>query len=88
MPAVIRSQTKYSLVQSFRAWSERILIDAAQEELHRKYPGTSVRPLRRGALRSLLRFLFKTSFRLTPLPIRRRAMRAMLVRKGQDWDPA
>lgn len=88
MPAVIRKQTKYSAIQSFRAWSERILIDAAQEELHRMYPGTSVGPRRAGPVRSLLRSLFKTGFRITPLPVRRRVMSAMLVRKGQDWDPA
>ena len=88
MPAVIRKETKYSLVQSFRAWSERILIEAAQEDLHRKYPGTSVRPLRPGARRTAMRVLFKTGFRLTPQPIRRRVMRRLLVRKGQDWDPA
>ena len=88
MPAVIRSETKYSILQRFRAWSERILIDAAQEDLHRKYPGASGRPLRGSPLRSAMRLLFKTGFRLTPSPIRRRAMRFLLVRKGQDWDPA
>jgi hypothetical protein len=35
-----------------------------------------------------VRSLFKTGFRLVPLGIRRRAMRIMLMRKGQDWDPA
>jgi hypothetical protein len=88
MPAVIHSETKYSIVQSFRAWSERTLIEAAQEDLHRKYPGTSVQPRRHGAFQSAVRILFKTGFRLTPLPIRRWAMRFLLVRKGQDWDPA
>jgi hypothetical protein len=88
MPAVIRKQTKYSAVQSFRAWSERILIDAAQEELHRAYPGTSGAPRRASLPRSLVRSLFKTGFRLTPLRIRRRVMSVMLIRKGQDWDPA
>lgn len=88
MPAVIRSQTKYSPVQSFRAWSERVLIEAAQEDLHRKYLGTSVQPRRHGAFQSAVRALFKTVFRLMPLPIRRWAMRFLLVRKGQDWDPA
>ncbi len=88
MPAVIRSQTKYSLVQSFRAWSERILIEAAQEDLYRMYPGTAARPLRRGTRRSAVRFVFKTGFRVVPLPVRRRIMAMMLIRKGQGWDPA
>ena len=88
MPALIRSQTRYSRLQTFRAWSERTLIEAAQEDLYRKYPGTAARPRRRGPLRTALRILFTTGFRLTPAFIRRRAMRLMLVRKGQDWDPA
>lgn len=88
MPAVIRSQTRYSVIQSFRAWSERILIEAAQEELYRKYPGTAVRPVRRSTLRRAIRIFFKTGFRLTPLPVRRRLMHRILVRKGQDWSPA
>jgi hypothetical protein len=88
MPAVIRSQTKYSVIQSFRAWSERILIEAAQEDLYRKYPGTAVRPLRRSTLRRAIRLFFKSGFRLTPPPTRRWLMHRLLVRKGQDWNPA
>ena len=88
MPAVIRSQTKYSVIQSFRAWSERILIEAAQEDLYNKYPGTSVRPLRRSTLRRAIRLFFKTGFRLTPAPVRGWIMHRLLVRKGQDWNPA
>jgi hypothetical protein len=87
MPAVIRSQTRYSIIQSFRAWSEKILIEAAQEDLYRKYPGTAIKPLRRSTLHRAIRVFFKTGFRLTPLPVRRRFMRLMLVRKGQDWSP-
>ena len=87
MPAVIRNQTRYTPIQRFRAWSERTLIDAAQEDLYRKYPGTAARPRRRGSLRTAIRIMFTTGFRLTPASIRRRAMRLMLVRKGQDWDP-
>jgi hypothetical protein len=88
MPAVIRRQTRYSLLQRFRVWSERILIEAAQDEVQRKYPQAGARPLRRGRLRSILRTGFKVSFRLVPAAIRNRLMRAMLVRKGQDWNPA
>ena len=88
MPAVIRSQTKYSLIQSFRAWSEKILIEAAQEDLYRKYPGTSARPRRRSTLRRSIRIFFRTGFRLTPPPLRRWIMKRLLVRKGQDWSPA
>lgn len=88
MPAVIRHETKYGPIQAFRRWSERILIDAAQEELYRKYPGAATRPRRRGALRTAVRLVFATGFRLTPAAIRRRLMRTMLVRRGQDWDPA
>ncbi|MDO8483777.1 MAG: hypothetical protein Q7S35_02390 [Candidatus Limnocylindrales bacterium] len=88
MPAVIKHETKYSPIQAFRRWSERILIDAAQEDLYRKYPGAAVHPRRRGRVRVAARLVFTTGFRLTPAPIRRRLMRAMLVRRGQDWDPA
>jgi hypothetical protein len=88
MPAVVRSQTRYSMIQSFRRWSEKILIEAAQEDLYRKYPGTAVKPMRRSTLRRAVRAFFKTGFRLTPLPIRRWIMHRMLVRKGQDWSPA
>jgi hypothetical protein len=87
MPAVIRTQTRYSIIQSFRAWSEKILIEAAQEDLYRKYPGTAIKPLRRSTLRRAIRVFFKTGFRLTPLSVRSRFMRLMLVRKGQDWSP-
>lgn len=88
MPAVIRSQTRYSVIQSFRAWSEKILIEAAQEDMYRKYPGTGVRPRRRSTLRRAIRIFFKTGFRLCPAPIRRWLMHLILVRKGQDWSPA
>lgn len=88
MPAVIRKQTRYSPLQAFRVWSERILIEAAQDELQRKYPTTAPRPLRRGRLRSVLRVGFRTAFRLVPKPLRNRIMRTMLIRKGQDWSPA
>jgi len=88
MPAVIRKQTKYSPLQSFRAWSERILIEAAQLELHAKYPGTGPQPLRRGRVRSAIRIMFTTGFRVTPRPLRNWIMHRLLVRKGQDWDPA
>jgi len=88
MPAVIRKQTKFSLLQRFRAWSERILIEAAQDEVYNKYPQAGVKPLRRGAFRSFLRTGFKIGFRIVPAPIRNRMMRVMLVRKGQDWSPA
>ncbi len=88
MPAVIRKQTRFSLLQTFRVWSERILIEAAQDELHAKYPKHAARPLRRGRLRSVLRVGFKVAFRLVPTPIRNRIMRWMLIRKGQDWSPA
>ncbi len=88
MPAVIRSQTKYSLLQRFRAWSERMLIEAAQEDMYRKYPGTAARPMRRGTLRRAIQILFKTAFGIVPVPIRDRIMHLMLVRKGQDWTRA
>ncbi len=88
MPAVIKRETKYSPIQAFRRWSERTLIDAAQEDLYRKYPGTAVRPRRRGPASRAVRIVFTTGFRLTPAPIRRRIMKTMLVRPGQDWDPA
>jgi hypothetical protein len=88
MPTVIKHETRYSPIQAFRRWSERILIDAAQEDLYRKYPGAAVRPRRRGLPRTAVRFVFTTGFRLTPASIRRRLMRALLVRRGQDWDSA
>ena len=88
MPAVIRRQTRYSPLQKFRAWSERILIEAAQDDVQRKYPQAGVRPLRRGRVRSILRTGFKVSFRLVPRFIRDPLMRIMLVRKGQDWSPS
>ncbi len=88
MPAVIRKQTRYSPLQTFRAWSERILIEAAQDAIQRKYPDAAVRPLRRGRVRSFLRAGFALAFGLVPAPLRNRIMRWMLVRKGQDWSPA
>jgi hypothetical protein len=88
MPAVIRSQTKFSIIQRFRVWSEKILTEAAQEDLYRAYPGTGVKPRHGGKVRGVVRFVFKTGFRVTPRPIRQRLMSWMLVRKGQDWDPA
>jgi hypothetical protein len=88
MPVVIKHETKYSSIQAFRRWSERMLIDAAQEDLYRTYPDAAVRPRPRGPVRSAVRFVFATGFRLTPAAIRRRVMRAILVRRGQDWDPA
>lgn len=88
MPVVIREQTKFSTIQKFRAWSERQLVDAAQEDLYRKYPGTGARPRNRGAFRTAVRIMFRTAFRLAPGGLRRRIMCLMLFRKGQDWNPA
>ena len=88
MPAVIRNETKYSLVQSFRRWSERTLVEAAQEDMYRAYPGTGSRPRHGGPIKKVVRFVFKTGFRVVPRPLRSRIMSVMLIRKGQDWDPA
>lgn len=88
MPAVIRSQTKFSLVQKFRVWSEKILTEAAQEDLFRAYPGTGTRPRAGSPARRIVRFVFTRGFRVTPRPIRQRLMAWMLIRKGQRWNSA
>jgi hypothetical protein len=89
MPAVMREETKYSLLQKFRRHSERALVEVAQEELYRKYPGTALAaPVKRSPAVRLVRWGFKTGFRLFPRPLRDRVMRIVLVRKGQGWDPA
>jgi hypothetical protein len=88
MPAVIREQTKFSPMQKFRQHSERALTEVAQAELYRKYPGTAAKPLNRNPVIMLVRWGFKTGYRIVPVPIRSVMMKIMLVRKGQDWDPA
>jgi len=88
MPAVIRNETKYSLVQKFRRWSERTLVEAAQQDMYRAYPDTGLKPRHGGPVKSVVRFGFKTGFRVVPRPIRSRIMKIMLIRRGQDWDPA
>ena len=88
MPAVIRNETKYSLVQKFRRWSERTLVEAAQQDMYRAYPDTGLKPRHGGPVKSVGRFGFKTGFRIVPRPIRSRIMKIMLIRRGQDWDPA
>jgi len=87
MPAVIRSQTKYSVIQSFRAWSERILIEAAQEDLYRKYPGTAVRPRRRSTLRRAIRLFFKSGFRLNSAADPSLANAPLVGPKGPGLEP-
>jgi hypothetical protein len=88
MPAVIRNETKYSLIQSFRRWSERTLVEAAQADMYRAYPGAGRKPRHGGPVKAVVRFVFKTGFRVVPRPLRSRIMNVMLIRKGQDWDPA
>jgi hypothetical protein len=88
MPAVIREETPYSFIQKFRRLSERALVEVAQEELYRKYPEAAVRPLKRQWWVRIVRWGFKTGYRMVPVPLRSRIMSIMLIRKGQDWDPA
>jgi hypothetical protein len=88
MPVVIREETPYSLLQTFRKHSERALVEVAQEELYHKYPEAAVRPLKRQWWVRTVRWGFKTGFRIVPVPIRSKIMGILLIRKGQDWDPA
>lgn len=88
MPVVATKAPRLTPRQRFRAWSEKMLIEAAQLELARKYPGTAAPPLRRGALHGAVRTFFVTGFRLTPAPLRRWLVRRLLVRPEQRWSSA
>lgn len=88
MPVVTRKAPPASPLQRFRAWSEKMLIEAAQLDLARKYPGTTVAPIRRGPLHAVVRTVFVTGYRLTPAPLRRWLLRRLLIRREQRWSSA
>jgi len=88
MPAVIRDETPYNFIQRFRKLSERALIEVAQDEMYRKYPDTAVPPIKRQWWVRIVRWGFKTGYRMVPPRLRSRIMSIMLIRKGQGWDPA
>lgn len=88
MPAVIREETSYSLLQRFRKYSERALVEVAQEEMARKYADVAIPPVKRQWWVRIVRWGFKTGYRMVPAPLRSRIMSIMLIRKGQGWDPA
>lgn len=89
MPITTRKTTPPSLLQQFRAFNERLMMDAAQEDMWRKYPDACARPPRPiGLLRPLLRAVFVPLFRLTPYGVRRWLMQLIFVRPPQRWAPA
>lgn len=87
MPVTSRTKPKLSPLQRFRATTERMLIEAAQEDLYRKYPGTSAPPRPRGLGYRVLRTAFVTLFRLAPASLRRWGMRLLFLRREQRWSP-
>lgn len=86
MPITAKNPPPPSLMQRFRASTEIILMEVAQEAMARNYPGAGVRPAHKSGLwYTLLRIFFLPGFRLTPWPIRQKMMSLFFVHKEQNW---
>jgi len=88
MPIVAKLSRSATPRERFRLFTESLLMEAAQKAMLRSYPDTGAAPYRRGGpLRAVARVLFVPAFKLTPEPLRRRAMQLLLVRRAAPWPP-
>jgi len=86
MPIVAKPSRPTTPRERFRLFTESLLMEAAQKAMLRSYPNAGALPYRRGgALRAVARVLFVPAFKLTPGPVRRRAMQLFLVRRVARW---
>ncbi len=86
MPITTRQPASPTLLQKFRASTEAILMEVAQESMLRDYPGIGARPARKsGWWYTLLRIFFLPGYRLTPWTIRKKMMSLFFVHKEQQW---
>lgn len=86
MPITTRKAAPPSPLQKFRALTEGLLMEVAQEAMLQNYPGAGTRPARKsGLIYTLLRLFFLPGFRLTPWPIRRKMMSLFFVHREQQW---
>jgi len=86
MPITTRKAASSGPMQKFRALTEVVLLETAQEATLKDYPGIGVQPARKsGLIYTLLRIFFLPGFKLTPLSIRRKLMSAFFVHREQQW---
>lgn len=86
MPITTRKPAPPTLLQKFRASTEAILMETAQEAMLRNYPGIGAPPARKSGLwYTLLRLFFLPGYRLTPWPIRKKMMSLFFVHREQQW---
>lgn len=86
MPITTKNPAPPSLMQRFRSLTEGYLLQVAQKEMLRRYPGTGVAPApRKGFVYRLLPIFFLPGFRLTPWPIKRRLLSLFFVHPRQQW---
>lgn len=86
MPILRHQPPPPTPLQQFRVLTEELLMQVAQEEMLRQYPGTGRPPARKsGLIYSLLRLFFLPGFRLTPWPVRHRLMGLFFVHAPQQW---
>jgi len=86
MPITTRQPAPTTLMQKFRALTEGLLMQVAQEAMLRDYPGLGVPPARKsGFIYILLRIFFLPGYQLTPWSIRRKMMRLFFTHREQHW---
>ena len=86
MPIITREPAPPTWLQKFRSITEGYLLQVAQREMLRNYPGTGVSPApKQGFIYRLLPIFFLPGFRLTPWPIRRWLLSRLFVRAPQKW---
>lgn len=88
MPVAVKKSGRASLMQRFRASTERALLEAAQDEMRRSHPGLCAEPARAGGISKIaLRGVFVPVYLRIPWRIRRALMQRVLVRPVQRWAP-
>lgn len=86
MPITTRKPAPTGLMQKFRALTEGLLLEVAQEAIRRDYPRAAARPARKsGFIYILMRIFFLPGYRLTPWPLRRKLMSLFFVHREQQW---
>jgi hypothetical protein len=77
-----------SLMQRFRALTERVLLEAAQDEMRRTYAEFCAEPARDGGiLKIVLKGVFVPVYRWVPWRIRQVFMQRLLMKPVQRWAP-
>lgn len=86
MPITTRKAAPTTPMQKFRALTEGLLMEVAQEAMRQHYPNIGAPPARKsGLIYTLLRIFFLPGFRLTPWPIRQKLMSLFFVHREQQW---